>query len=852
MNVLSEATSDRTAKRRSLERIQAELLGGKATDPHVLELLFASVLKPILKVLGDPVEKCRELSISIICGFAKLVKTPISVLPYVVPAFTDRLGQPEIVEPSEENRLLMVQTLVVLVDASQTAYAPFVEETVKILQQSLADNFPEVKKESCNLVIGLSSSNSRALALHGDVVSKAILPCLYHRHSSVRKKAIDALCAAILVDATGLDDSVEALRTLTYDKASIVRQTVYAVARRWLMELIDRYSYGHKVLPLLLAGMTDDMPDLRQAAFTAMEDVGALYEKEWESRVKDESDYSDGIAIADRPRVGSRNLARDNIQKVVGKLIEGLGDWNLETRAKSAQILRVFTKFTEDQITGYIGTILPALYKILAGDEVVVMDAAVSVAEAIGSFVDPDTPISLLLPQIAMGGGGATSFRLGCLRTLNGVLRGTKAALLAPQYPRLLDMLMDREIVQTENCNVLLEVSRITFQLVSKLEANTDEITFKLFFILVQLQSAQGNEKVPGFTDLQNEVMNAQQLLTSFIHVESTTGLYQHFFDATIDILSSNQPAWTKHSLERRLLDTVLLNSGIAVGSRLEKVLPIFSGCSNPNRDYEVREGAILLMTRLVRDANCPLNSQNQLSSFSDVIMKDIVLANSIWRAGKKATILRMEAMDLFLALVQHGNINSETCCGLLSIGVINSLLQKDVLPVLMSNIDDDEANTRRITLNILAIILSSHASFQAVDLKKIYPELLKRMDDAQDTLRIRCAQVWKSFFNASKRFLDRMALLRVTSDESKVTVVQRETGEVIEVALDDVHWDTIIKGLLIHMDDTNSNIQETVCSVIKDGLKLDVLPKEMAHEHLRSIRSKHRSARFVDELLQF
>jgi hypothetical protein len=77
----------------------------------------------------------------------------------------------------------------------------------------------------------------------------------------------------------------------------------------------------------------------------------------------------------DRPRVGCRHLARDNLQKIVSKSVEKLGDWNAETRCSAARLLANFLRYTEDQITGYINLILPPIYKIMVGDEPFVMEA---------------------------------------------------------------------------------------------------------------------------------------------------------------------------------------------------------------------------------------------------------------------------------------------------------------------------------------------------------------------------------------------------------------------------------------------------------------------------------------------
>lgn len=109
-----------------------------------------------------------------------------SILPYILPVLTDRLAQQEILEPAEEIRLVLVQILVTLVTQCQEKFAPFVDDAVKILAKTLADPYQEVRKTSCQMVIQLAKANSRPLAFHGAAVPKSILPCLVHRHSSVR------------------------------------------------------------------------------------------------------------------------------------------------------------------------------------------------------------------------------------------------------------------------------------------------------------------------------------------------------------------------------------------------------------------------------------------------------------------------------------------------------------------------------------------------------------------------------------------------------------------------------------------------------------------------------------------
>ncbi|KAH6565449.1 hypothetical protein BASA60_009949 [Batrachochytrium salamandrivorans] len=840
INVLGESTSDRFAKKKALEHIYNETLSKKPPlSSFLLSRMFSTILRPTLRAVADPVEKCRELSICIIAGFVKSVDDTSPFLPYIVPSFAARLAQPELVEPAEELRLQMICALLDIVKKSKSSFAPFVEDTLKILTRTLTDMYPEVKKESCKIVIELCIHNIKPVAFYGDAVAKAILPVLHHRHSSVRVIAIEALGDAILVDAKGLDASLDTLHAISMDKAALVRETLYRTARKWMMQLTDRYTYGYKILPLLLCGMTDEMPKLRELSFGFMDEIGALYEKEWESRIKDEMDYTDGWShLPNRPRVGSRHLARDNMQKIVVKLVDGMGNWTVDSRVKSTQILGAYLVLTEDQITGYVGNILPIIYKILSGDDQLVMNEASRVTSILGTYVDPDVTLSLLFPQLVMGGGGATNFRLGCLRTLYGLISGASSN-ISVHVSRIIDVLGERDLLQNENLLILYEISRCYCELLSKITTLDKELSFKILMTLAQLESSAGGEKISGYTEMREKV-------------DGVTGVYGLFFEKSIDSITATHSSWTKHSPERRVLETVLLRVGTAVGSHLDKVLPIIYWCSSKERDYEIRESLLLMMIRLVRDIHTPLDSQGQLSKHSDALIKNIVLPNSIWHAGRKCAVLRMHTMHLLLAFLTCSCLDKSVenpCVGVLTTQSLDSALEKDLLPIIISNMEDDEVETRSTSLNVLSHLLDSSVNWDGAGLKKVYPELLKRLDDAHDSLRIQCAKVWLLYFACVRRWLDRMAPLRSSLQNPSVSVTLDANEGVVEVSLDVVHWQSMVKGLTLHLDDTNSEIQEALCETLKVGANL-CIPLDVLKEHLLSIRHKHRSTRYIDAIL--
>lgn len=58
-----------------------------------------------------------------------------------------------------------------------------------------------------------------------------------------------------------------------------------------MLELRDRYSYFHMMLPLLLTGYTDEIEEIRETTDSLWWDVGLKYEKENEEDLKDQINF---------------------------------------------------------------------------------------------------------------------------------------------------------------------------------------------------------------------------------------------------------------------------------------------------------------------------------------------------------------------------------------------------------------------------------------------------------------------------------------------------------------------------------------------------------------------------------
>lgn len=190
------------------------------------------------------------------------------------------------------------------------------------------------------------------------------------------------------------------------------------------------------------------------------------------------------------------------------------------------------------------------------------------------------------------------------------------------------------------------------------------------------------------------------------------------------------------------------------------------------------------------------------------------MLANAVWRAGRKCAVLRGLAMALLEALLPWAEG-----------GVVAEALQPHLLLALISCLDEEDAGTRATALRALVPLLAlqpadgvaAEGLMGPEDYKRLYPELLKRLDDALVGLRIQACAVLGELIAAVGVWHARMlASVRAaggdaTAGLSGPTTITLPGGGYAQVRLDDVHWREIVEALGVHLDDPLDAVQEAV-----------------------------------------
>lgn len=419
----------------------------------------------------------------------------------LVQVISDRYGgacefnfkAPRSAETSEEVRLALVQLLCRLVPAvaahSPQGVASQGGRLAEVLMACLMDGYAAVVVEACALagmyaaalgrrVLGPQGNEAPSIA---EILIKAALPALGHRHARVRVAVLGAVEALVfnggakaLLEMSGHRDAnvvpikafYEGDRRANYlaavagDRNPAVRRALLGTLRRWLLELEERYDYESRLVVYVLAAVSDEVAETRGEAFDAMEALGEAYEKDKREDLKDTVDWmpediaglEDGNVAArclphpfcdrPRPRLGARMIAVGAYNRGISALLAECTEHNVESRAAAVRMLRTMLVYVEDRSVQHMAPMLRAL-AACAGD-VLTVEAAEHCCAVLGRA----TPPVAWLPTLAAALGEAEGALLvGWLKTSTSLCRAaataggeaTVAAAAAAVLPPLLE-----------------------------------------------------------------------------------------------------------------------------------------------------------------------------------------------------------------------------------------------------------------------------------------------------------------------------------------------------------------------------------------------------------------------------
>uniref|UniRef100_A0A5F8H8Q7 Dynein axonemal assembly factor 5 n=1 Tax=Monodelphis domestica TaxID=13616 RepID=A0A5F8H8Q7_MONDO len=730
------------SRRRALEGLQRELEEGAPLPPSAdFQELFGRLLLPrLLRCLGDPAEKCRALAVQLLRLGLSHGARPQDTLPQLIPALTQRLaglGSGQLVEPCEELRLALVELLSLVVQLCGRSLAPYLDEMVRILQKTIVDPFPDVKRESCKLAGDYAQSIPDHFHMQSESLIAPLMQTISHQHSKVRVAVIQATGLVIQFgNAKSVDDVISHFAQRLFDDVSQVRYAVTSVVGNWLLHLRDRYSFFHKLIPLLLSSFDDEIPEVTELAVSLWEKIGLQWQKENEDDLKDKLDfaspppshYPKGVI---RPVLGCRELIFRNLSKILPAICNDITDWVVGNRVKSAQLLAVLLLHAEDHITQHLEVVLRTLYQACSDDEKSVVSN------------------SHYMEQL-----------LCCVQALIQVGQ--------------------------EDCK---------------------ESSLQLMEVLVTVMAVSG---AAGLSEKVQETMN---LLAQMQKYDGTLDLYQQHMDRLMEWLTLSHQDWNCHSVELLQFEVIVIQSGPVLGKALNYFIPIIKTCLLPTKDPQMRLKLFTVFSQVLLKAKDTVNAHQQFHGYLETVIKDILVPNLEWHAGRTAGAIRTTAVSCLWALIHSEILSSKQ--------IIE--IQEVLMPQIINTLEEDSKMTRLMSCRIINIFLKACTDIIDPDkFIKIYPELLKRLDDSSNEVRIAAMSSLISLLHCIK------------NDDEKSYLKS--------------NMQFLYKELLVHLDDPDSTIQDAVLGVLKEG---SILFPNILMEEIEAVKYKHRSLVYCEQLLQ-
>ncbi|XP_068575096.1 dynein axonemal assembly factor 5-like isoform X1 [Cebidichthys violaceus] len=809
LNCLNE--DNKATRKKALELIKRETVD-KGHPSCVLQEVFSALLKPLLKCLSDPMERCRETAITIITQFIRCVPKPEESLPYLMPCLAQRLGEKELPEPAEELRLSAVELLTLTVEVCGKHLAAYLTEVINILQRTIVDPFPDVRRESCKCTINFAKCVPEHFHMQAESLVKPLMQTISHQHSRVRVSVVEAT-GAVIQHGTGknMDDVLSHLAQRLFDDSPQVRKAVAAVVGDWLLHLRDRYSYFHKLIPLLLSGINDEIPEIRLLSADLWKQVGAQWEKENEDEIKDKMDFlltppPFYPPRVERPGLGCRELVLRNLGRLVPAITHDITDWLVPTRVRTSQLLSVLLLHAEDHSTQHLQPLLATLYTACMDTERDVVSNCLAAAKLLGTFVPPVVFLKLLLDHVTAP--CSSSHPWAPLMVLAAVLGGCSQSLLKPHLEKIANALSQPDVCQEYLQVVYLEQLLACVDVLLRLcESDLGSVSLQLLQVLVTVQSVSTEPR------LSEKALESVQLLSKVQGLDSAMELYRQHMGQLLDWLSGSVNTWSSYSPQRLQLHITVIQSGPVIGEFVSQLMPLLSSCLQPDRDPEMRMSIFTMLAKLLLDATNTLDSQGHFRDESEKFLCDVLLPNLVWRAGRTAAAVRTSAFSCLLALLHGGAITpGQLLC-----------LEEKLSPQVLSALEEDSQMGRLLACRSLSAILRLiGANLHPEALNRIYPMLLKRLDDSSEEVRSVALQALGLWLSS------------LTKDYNPEFCA--------------AHLQLLFQQLLLHLDDPDSSVQDKVLEVLKKGSS--VHPALLRRE-AEAVRDQQRSPLYCDQLLQ-
>ncbi|XP_044252202.1 dynein axonemal assembly factor 5 [Drosophila takahashii] len=693
--------------------------------------IFDQLYLHLLKAYDDRFESVRDHAVQAVNAFLNRLPPMDFHLMNVVSTLAERMGKAETVEPSEEIRLLYIGQLNLMVCqyAKMGSVGVFREcypMVVKILIKSIKDDYPVVQREGCSTLVNLARvAETEELRPFTESLLVALYGMLNHKHAQARITAIEAIGRLSLhMDASG-----EAMRRLLNEVSPLLMDTMPLVRREvgqmgilMLMQLMDRYSFFERILPLVLCCLKDESPEVLSHIHPQWLECGKQYfdENEAELSQQEISDLpvENYPANVKRPTIGCRGLVQRSL-RLLQLITRETGDWKDNVRLHSLKLLYQFVLHAEAAMTAKFFEIYGDLAHACVDPVAEVNAEAAKVADLMGRLLMYEAWIDHGFDGLERN--ARESYMRCFYHMFTASLGGTYSQLL-----KLAKLLRSTDYSHTLKPGFQLYILKLLDTIVDKsLKVNASQEELEDLYESVYVSGVKVMSLCYSLNSNGNEDVNLGELLIERIvelEQSSLAKIHERWFHLALKDVENLDAALEDNAEPVMLLDGLINMCHLRatyMTDLISKVKLVFEHCCD---SAQVKIFGSLSVATLFWSKTMDVERERSTQILSEFISQ-IVEPYLTWKAGSNAEAMRSLAMATLCALAQGAEDEA--------VEVLPSLAKH--MPSLL---EDRNVTTRHYAIK--AVIYFRQMSVE--DLKPLAYATMQRMDDPSAGIRILAA----------------------------------------------------------------------------------------------------------------
>ena len=256
--------------------------------------------------------------------------------------------------------------------------------------------------------------------------------------------------------------------------------------------------------------------------------------------------------------------------------------------------------------------------------------------------------------------------------------------------------------------------------------------------------------------------------------LEESADLFSQELETLLKELKEDFETWNRHSADRFVFDMLVRRSNTAVVDYWDEILEIVASCTEREKDFELRMDMLSLIEHFLKTESL----HSTIVFYTEIMLKLILIPSMQWAVGIPSQSIRKAAVVCTMTLLNKNLIET------------HKLYQnfQELHQSLKNCLDDDWVAELRWAGVILVRKMMEYVreEIDYEDFKEVYPELLKRLDDSQDGIRVETAKNFEVFF------------------------------ELMQDPWSGSLYDYTVRNIFIHLDDSNPQVSDAITKVLK------------------------------------